>query len=640
MFDTRPRIFQAGQGGRSISWLLAWILVFSTTVSCLAWADVDARWGPAKRIVDLGVPVRSVNWVRLHVATDGQDQPCLLATMGQDAKSLFVLKIDPITGKSSQFVTAVPRANFPTATLMSRSGLLYIGAAYAGHLLCFDPRTNDLRDLGAIHSGAASFPCRMDEDSQGRIWIGSYPAADLTCYDPASREFTHFGRMDSVDMYNYAWVNTDDTIACLIRMTRPHVVVLDPKTGARTTVGPITTKGKESLDMRRGVDRRLYIVSSIGNYRIDAGVAHPVDTVPPAPAEPRLKDGSTARFVDAKDQIYRKLVVRGKGGAARTLSLSYDASGNNVFCLHAGPNGCIYGSSYLPEHLFRYTPNSGQLVDLGQCSVSSGEAYSMANLAGRIYISSYPGAHLSVYDPKQPYRFGTDPKANPRDLGRIDDISYRPRATLAGPLGRVWLASIPDYGRWGGPLSWFDPATGKKKAYHQIVGDASCYVLAHLRTTHLLAIGTNIAGGSGTRPKVTQAKLVLWDYQAEKIAWEGTLQQPVAAFNSLTAGPDGKLYGSVRTRGVKGLLFAFDPATRKFTATCALPSGQPLDLGLCGGPGARMIGFSSTCIYRLDPEPLKTEVLARPPGGIQVAGPVVGRRVYFARGSHVFAAEF
>src|SRR5262249_53910726 len=149
----------------------------------------------------------------------------------------------------------------------------------------------------------------------------------------------------------------------------------------------------------------------------------------------------------------------------------YQAAGTALYYVHLGLDHCIYGSSILPEHLFRHNPNDGELIDLGPCSRSTGEAYSMANLDERMYISSYPAARLSVYDPSQGYRFGEEPGDNPRDLGRIDDISYRPRSTLAGPLGRVWLASVPDYGMWGGPLSYYDPRTGEKKAYYRIVGD-------------------------------------------------------------------------------------------------------------------------------------------------------------------------
>ncbi|MFB3787782.1 MAG: hypothetical protein ACE15F_15590 [bacterium] len=587
-------------------------------------------------IRDLGVPVRSVNWVSLHAGLNQAASPSLYAVMGQNGDNCFVLQIDPVTGQFHQFVSPVAESNFPTAVLMSRSGKLYIGAAYAGHLLCFDPARNELADLGAIHPGAATFPCRLDEDAQGRIWIGSYGTADLTCYDPASQQFKTHGRMDEVDMYNYPLVNHDGRIANLIRMTRPHVVVFDPQTGEKKTVGPTIPKGEGTLDMHKGNDGKVYIVSSQGNFLIDGFNAAPAEEVPP-PAPPKgLPDGSTYSFTDGSTQMYRHLRMQYPDGTSNTFELNYAASGSDIFYLHAGPDGCVYGSSILPLHLFRYNPANGELVDLGQCSEATGEAYSMANLDGAMYISSYPGAHVSVYDPTKPYRFGASPDSNPRELGRIDDISYRPRSTLAGPRGRVWLASIPDYGLWGGPLSYYDPRAGEKKAYYRIFGDGSCYTLAHLEAPRLLAIGTSIAGGSGTQPKIEQADLLLWDYTAEKIVWQGRPDRPVNTFNALVVHANGKLYGTI-TGGAPAELFEFDPAAKSFTARWPLPQGSPLDLGLQNGPDGFIYGFTNTCIYRFDPNNRQNEVILR--GEFSIAGPIVGKDIYFAKGFQLQAAR-
>ncbi|HID09767.1 MAG TPA: hypothetical protein EYP17_00505 [Candidatus Latescibacteria bacterium] len=273
------------------------------------------------------------------------------------------------------------------------------------------------------------------------------------------------------------------------------------------------------------------------------------------------------------------------------------------------------------------------MTDLGRCSLSAGEAYSMANFEGKMYIFSYPGARISEYDPSRPYRFGE----NPRDLGRIDEISYRPRSALSGPLGRIWVASIPDYGLWGGPLSWYDPWTGEKKAYYRICGDASCYTLAHLKEQGLIAVGTTILGGSGTRPKVDQAVLFLWDYRREEKVWEGTLDCPVHTFNALLVGPDGRLYGTVKGSGPSEL-FAFDPKSRKFVAQVSLP-GEPLDLGLQNGPDGKIYGFTSSCIYRLDPSSLSLKEVIQEEGAFTVAGPILERHIYFATGHRLRAVE-
>lgn len=588
-------------------------------------------------IQEMGVPVRSVNWIRLHAGVNKDEQPCIYATMGQQGDNLFVLQIDPETGAFRQFMSEVPQSNYPTATLMSKSGRLYVGSAYAGHLLCFDPKEDALLDLGAIHKDAATFPCRIDEDAQGRIWIGSYGTADLTCYDPQTNAFTPYGRMDDVDMYNYPFVNADGLIANFVKMTKPHVVVFDPATGEKQSVGPVVAKGEGEIDVVKDAEGWVYVVSSEGNYRIEGMTAVAVDEVPVYEDVVQLPDGTTFSFADGAQQLNRKLEVKKPSGETKVFELDYEASGSDIFVLHEGPDQCVYGSSILPLHLFRYKPTDGELIDLGKCSESTGEAYSMANLDGKMYISSYPAARMSVYDSSQGYVYGTDDGANPRDVGRVDAVSYRPRTTLTGPLGRVWTASLPDYGMWGGPLSYYDPATNKMGSCGALFGEGSCYTLAHLEKQKLIAVGTSIHGGSGTQPKVDQANLILWDYEAEAIAWQGTLDRPVSVFNGLTVGGDGQLYGTVLGTG-EPELFVFDPVSHKFVDAVPLLDGRPLDLGLQTVDGM-VYGFTSHYFYRLDMDSLSVEVIFEADDAIRAAGPVMGGRVYFACGPRLMAYD-
>lgn len=574
----------------------------------------------------IGIPVRSVNWVRLHEGKTRDGKPEIYSTMGQNAESLFMLRIDPSTGAFKQYSTDVPNANYPTATMMSRDGRLYIGAAYAGHLLRYDPAEEALTDLGALNPEKATFPCAIDEDKNGIVWIGSYGACDLTSYNPKTGEFTRCGRMDDTDMYNYPMVNADGMICCKIMMTRPHLVVFDPKTSRKEVVGPVAEKNKDSFNLVRGPGGRVYIASSLGNYRIEGFKAIKVDTVP-EPEKTESPAGLSFSFADGGQQLYRKLQVTTRDGATAQFDIDYNAAGNDIFVLHRGPDDCVYGSSILPLHLFRFSPADGSLADMGKCSAASGEAYSMANLDGSIYISSYPGARMSVYDPARPYHYGETPDDNPRELGRIDDISYRPRSSIAGPLGKVWLASIPDYGVWGGPLSCYDPKTGEKKAYYRTAGDASCYTLALCEKQGLIAVGTTISGGSGTQPKVETASLFLWDYAKEEKVWEGVPDKTVTTINALCAAPDGMLFGT--SSGGKTGIFAFNPETRVFDGWIETPEGAPLDLGLQNGPDGFIYGFTSSCFYRFSPAKRIIEVIARNEGVYDIAGPILGKKVYF-----------
>jgi hypothetical protein len=610
-----------------------------TFIILLAAAGILAACAPSNKVTyiknpearTIGVPVKSVNWVKTHFGLNANKEPRIYVTMGQQGDNFFVAEVDPQTGAVRQFLGTVKNSNYPTATLMSRSGMLYVGASYAGHLYRFDPVKDQLEDMGAINPGKVEFPCAIDEDKAGRVWIGSYGTADLTAFDPKTGEFQRFGRMDDVDMYNYPMVNADGMVCNKIMMTKPKCVVLDPKTGRKEVVGPVATKGQDTLELRKDAQGWVHIVSSLGNFRVQGFKAVPEKQAPAGPAKPTFQNIKEVKFVGPEAEPYKQIEVQMVAGETRTFDLNLQLAGTDIFYVHVGPDDLIYGSSILPLHLLRYNPGTGELVDLGKASSGGGEAYSMANLNGKLYISAYTGATLSVYDPAKPYGFGNTPESNPRDLGRMDKISYRPRSTLAGPLGRVWVASIPDYGMWGGPLSWYDPATDEKKAYYNIVGDASCYTLAYPGKSDVIAVGTTIQAGSGTTPRVKQAVLFLWDYKNEKKVWEGTMDRPVESFNALVALPNGKLLGTV-TGGDKPELFLFNPETKAFEKRADLPAGAPRDLGLTLGPDGKAYGFTKSCLYRLDPDTLKTTEILREEDGFEVAGPILGNDIYYAKG--------
>jgi streptogramin lyase len=608
---------------RQFTVLLAILLVFAAACGPKGPAPVK---NPTVEM--LGIPVKAVTHVVLKVGLNRDGKPRIYSAMAQNAANFILLVIDPESGAFRQIVPEGEKHNYPNAPIMGRTGRLYIGAAYSGHLFYFDPEKDALIDAGLIHEGS-TFPCGLDEDASGVIWIGSYGDADLTSYDPVTGAFKGYGRMDDVDMYNKPLVNADGLICNLISTTRPHVVVLDPKTGDKKTVGPVAVKGKDRFEVSKGPDKRVYIASSLGNFRIEGFKAVPVEKVPERPAPEPQYGVADVSFVDGPDLIFRKLEVKTTDGRSRVFDLNWEGAGTEIFLLHPGPDGLLYGSSILPEHLCRYDPASGEMKDFGRCTLSTGEAYSMANFDGKICILSYTGARISVYDPAKPYAFGETPESNPRDLGRIDDISYRPRSSIAGPLGRVWVASVPDYGMWGGPLSTYDPKTDTKKAYYRIAGDASCYTLAELLNQGLIAVGTTIQGGTGTQPKVDQATLFLWDYQAEKKTWEGPYGHPVEAFNALADGPDGRLWGTV-VSGDAGELFVFDPSSKKFTGRVTLPAGRPLDLGIQFGPDGRLYGFTKSALYRVNPKTMKAETVIAADDAFTVAGPIIGKNIYFA----------
>lgn len=596
---------------------------------------------------DVGVPVRSVNWVSLVVGLDGDDKACLYSTMGQNAEPMLLLQINPETGECRQFRCTTPQASFPTAKFWSeRRRRLYIGVAYVGRLLCFDPALDQLEDLGEIGPGA-SFPCRIDEAPDGSLYIGSFGACDLTRYSPDSGEFTNHGRMDEVDQYFYPLCGADGTVAGLVKMTKPHVVALDPETGEHRAVGPVadTDAGIGSVDFFKGADGLLYVNSHEGAFRVSGLDVVAVDQAPEPVPMLSLPGGATARFLDAAPGFtHRQLEVSRPAGEAKVHTLDWEGAGTDIFVVGAGPDGKLYGSSILPLHLFSHDPTTGESVDYGGCCSSGGELYSLGCHQGLLYTCAYPAAILCAYDPAQPWRPGKEAGANPRELGRMDQVAYRPRDMLCGPAGKVWVASVPDYGMWGGTLASYDPATGEFSSHRHVIQDCSPTALAPIAGTDLIAVGLGVQAGSGATARAERGGLVLWDAQEDRKVWEGDLGIPIHGVMAL-ADDNGLTYAFIHLaqEGTpRAMLALLDLPERKVVSQTVLDSerdGWPLEVCLRGDDDF-LYGAAKLSVFRIARGTTALEVLWRPRDEADrpsAAGALIGSDYYFASGHRLRA---
>jgi hypothetical protein len=151
------------------------------------------------------------------------------------------------------------------------------------------------------------------------------------------------------------------------------------------------TKEEGVIDLVRGTDDRLYITSDSSNYVIEGKVANEFGGEIESPV-PRLQSGEMCDFSDVETFLYKKLEMVAADGTSRTVDVDYEAAGSKIFVLREGPDRRVYGSGILLLHLFAHNVDLGECIDYGKASESGREAYSMANLDGRIYISSYPAA--------------------------------------------------------------------------------------------------------------------------------------------------------------------------------------------------------------------------------------------------------
>jgi hypothetical protein len=614
---------------------------------------------------ELGTPIKAANWVRLHPGQTADGQPSLLITMGQNNGGPFLLDVDLTTGHCRQFGANTLGAEAPTSAMRSlRTGILWLGAAWHGTLHRYDPAHPErgLENLGQIDPALATFPTAIAETPDGMIWIGAYPGCSLTRYNPATGEFTRFGRMDDVDKYLYLLAADDGSLYGQIKMTTYRMVHIDPATGRRTQVGPILesppTNPKRS-EFFKGADGKLYLDSYAGGFLLEGGEAKPVETLPAQLPGVHatykhgyqqilpLPDGAIATFADDASFQFRQLRLTYPDGQVRELTLDWTGSGTNLWTLHHGPDGKLYGSSMLPEHLFSCDLDGGNMVNHGQCSVSGGEAYSMVNYDGKLAIGSYPASRISLYDPQLPYRFGTGPGANPLDVGRADDLSTRPHAMITTPDAKIWVGSAADYGLNDGSLAWFDPKTATRGSTRGIMPARTPFVLLWLPALNQILVGFNSEPGTGVSAKYQTGGYALWDPAKNAAAYIGDFGDSdlvdvcslIDAGNGLVyalTGRNPRLVTHYDCTPAPTRLCLIDPAQRRVVASTLLPEDYgklPFESGhiLRADGDGTIYGATTETVFRIKPGTVDTEVIVRiTDHQLTVVGPIVNRTLYFA----------
>jgi hypothetical protein len=600
-----------------------------------AFVSLNLIHGVSLAFRNLGVPVReAILWGAYAGPGMSGAWDTIYLSFGQYGAPLFLLSVNPDTGESRQF-------NGPLSTEMGSWGYtvdhenrIYCGSYYNGHLLRFDPKKEIWEDLGQPGGEKESFICRISTAPDGKIWGGTFPSAMLFSYDPKTGVNQNFGRMDPDQFYCYPTAGDDGLIYCAIQFAKVDIVVFDPEKKTKTSLIPIEARNPGRIDLRKGIDGKIYakLPAADSWFRVEEGrrlvaVSDPSGSF----AKNTLRDGRHFSVVDNKILRIENPMTK----ETKEISLNYEPAGSYIFTLGIGPDSRIYGSSMLPLRLFVYDPGKDSLSNLGKASLANGEVYSMAPLGDKLYLCSYPEARLSVYDPKKPLRFGEDEDDNPRDLVSLGEGLYRPRAMIAGPHGRVYVGGYPDYGLHGGAIGIYDPEKEEKRIYRHIIPNQSIASLAYSKKWDLLAAGSSVRGGNGTRPVEKEAKLILWDPKEEKKIFEVVPVSEAKTIRSLAATEDGMIYGI--TDNEKG--FVLDVEKRIVKKVFDLGLKDPLEISLQAGPEGRLYGLAQGVIFAIDPRTDEVSLIAKPPVSIESGMAILGRKIFFGAGADLWEFE-
>jgi hypothetical protein len=582
---------------------------------------------------NLGAPVKEgISWGSYAGPGKTGRTDTIYVVLGRYKESVSLLAVHPDTGEIRQFDGPLPDEMGSWGYAVDQESRIYLGSYYNAHLLRFDPKTEKWEDLGRPAGESESFICALTTAPDGKIWGGTFPSAKLFSFDPKTGETKDFGRMDEKQFYCYPTAGSDGLIYCAIRFEKTDIVVFDPVKESRTSLIPLEERRSGWLSLTRGEDGKVYAKFPSGKwFRIEDGktLLEISESKIPFPRG-GLPDGRQFHLVDTN---ILKIQTPAKK-EEKEIPLRHEASGAFLFMVGSGPDGRIYGSSMLPLRLFVYDPKDQSLTNLGKAAHASGQVYSMGSYEGRLYLCSYPSARLSVYDPKKPLKFGDGEDANPRDLGPMGEWQDRPRAMIAGPHGKLYIGSYPDYGLHGGAISVYDLKKNERRVYRHVIPNQSIASLAYLEKVDLITGGSSVRGGGGTRAIEKEAKLMLWDPKEEKKVFEIVPVPDARTILSLATTPNGILYGVTDNEKV----FVFDPGKREVRKIFDLGLKRPVAVSLQMGPDGLLYGLTQEMIFFIEPGRDEVFPMAKPPVPITSGMAISGRKIYF--GSHAFLYTF
>ncbi|MEU4194794.1 hypothetical protein AB0E69_23035 [Kribbella sp. NPDC026611] len=144
-----------------------------------------------------------------------------------------------------------------------------------------------------------------------------------------------------------------------------------------------------------------------------------------------VMEGAVGRTPDGRDVVYAlpagenarlNVVDLHTRQLIRAVPLQGAAGG---WAIVVTPNGDVYLGTYPYGHLYRYSPVTGEVTDLGQPVPGQLQIYGLtADAAGNVYAGTYPNAHAFKYDATT---------GQVTDYGSLDPVQQYARSTVYDP---------------------------------------------------------------------------------------------------------------------------------------------------------------------------------------------------------------
>ncbi|RAV21312.1 carbohydrate binding domain-containing protein [Paenibacillus contaminans] len=566
--------------------------------------------------------------------------------------------LDAMTGEK-RFSQQVPGANIVWGMTFSPDGSVYFASSETGRLFRYSPSERKIADLGINPSGR--FVWDIEATSDGRYLYGSvYPQAKIFEYDTQTKTFRDLGTMmqgkDYVrgigvtDRFVYASLGTYDGteprfIVRYDRQTGNKMNIVVPSTDTfiynvhayggklfvisgslyvldEQTFEPVGEYSNGNLVSPPSPDHpdTIYFTSSnkVYSFNMDTDVSQEVGTLPPLGTtsgmrtlgwvQPTAGEFAGKSLLSGVTAFGESFLFDPVNGQSVKVNLEIEGAPVQTHSLKSGPDGKLYLGGY-HSAISIYDP---ELRSFLVHQYHTGQADSMGFLNSKVYFGTYGGAQILEYDPALPWEYGVAAGYNPY---RAYDIEEQDRVyVFESGDNRLFIGTIPDYGRLGGKLTIYDAVADSWKEYDnsELVYNQSITGLAY--HDGKLYGSTSIAGGLGIEPTESQAKLFVWDVAGERKLFERTLDLPghkPPMIGDLTIGPDGLVWGATGSA-----IFALDPVTLDVVKSRTLYSSildnagswKPFELYF--GEDGYIYSTIGNAITVIDPETLESNQLA------------------------------
>ncbi|MCH5583702.1 PQQ-binding-like beta-propeller repeat protein [Shimazuella sp. AN120528] len=530
-------------------------------------------------------------------------EPAQLAVV--DLKTRKLLKLLPLESATGAWAITV-----------ATDGKVWVGSYRNGHVYCYDPKTEELKDLGRS-SADSDVLFGLSSGPDGSVYGGSYGKAKIFGYTKDGKPLS-FDSVSPGDTYAQDTVYNPDKKALYIGIgsSKAKVIQMDINTKATKQILPSKYQTQSEAYDLNYISGKLFVKLHSAFQTIvlnpeteevdtltDLTTKQKTDSFPSDSrgVSPLAPDGHSVYYsnkgfllrYDIKSKSYAPVVDNKKKpidlqknpviGWTWVEFKEKNYPGKTLVGLAGNYEGKAF--RYNPQtHVFEYfqLPFPPQPIDLfNVIADSKDKIYTNAYLNGRIssyqaqhnivkeigrlgqvegwtwfkgklYAGTYPDGKLLVYDPNKPWK----DEENPKLLFKLRQgyEQNRPLAVITDQTN-IYMGTTPDYGKYGGALTVVNPNKPETPVvYRNIVTDQSIASLTTFRGK--IWGGTSIEGGGGTKPKATEAKLFCFDPKTKQKVGEYSplLLKTVKKITALTIGEDGNIWGIA-----DGYIFAFNP---------------------------------------------------------------------------------